>query len=247
MVEQKYSVRLDNFEGPMDLLLHLIDKHKLDIYDIPIASITEQYLAFLAVAQEMDLEIASEFLLTAATLINIKVKMLLPKKIMTEAQVSEDPRDELVARLLEYKFYKEAALVLKKNAEDAGDYFLKEIDVEALSKDFPPANPVANISLAQLLQSFEKVILHIHEEPTVLTFEKEEFYVEVFMKDIIKRLKKGKGLEFTALFTAGDSKRKIITIFMALLELCKMNQVEFQQNENFGVLWIFPKDDCEGE
>ena len=113
---KKYEIHLDNFDGPLDLLLHLIDKNKMDIYDIPIAVITEQYLQFLDEAREMDLEIASEFLLIAATLLSIKAKMLLPKRRNAEGELieEEDPRAELVQRLVEYRFYKETAELLQK-------------------------------------------------------------------------------------------------------------------------------------
>ena len=132
----KYSVHLDNFDGPLDLLLHLIDKNKVDIYDIPIASITEQYMNFIEEAQQMDLDVASEFLLLAATLINIKAKMLLPKKKIMQEEEEEDPREELIKRLLEYKFYKEAAETLQAHASFSSNHFLKEIDVATLAKDF---------------------------------------------------------------------------------------------------------------
>lgn len=238
MTEEKYQVHLDNFDGPLDLLLHLIDKNKLDIYDIPISSITSQYMAFLAEAQEMDLEIASEFLVIAATLINIKAKMLLPKKKNIDVEEA-DPREELVNKLLEYKFFKEAALVLEDNAKQSRDYFTKEIDVQFLAKDFTPTNPVANISLNELLAAFQKVILHIKEEPPILEVSKEEFYIETFMDEIVSLLVAEKGVKFSNLFSKGDSKRKIVTIFLAVLELLKLSRISIVQKENFGELWIF--------
>ena len=241
MSEQTYQIQLDNFEGPLDLLLHLIDKNKIDIYDIPIASITDQYLSYLEEAQQLDLDVASEFLLMAATLINIKAKMLLPKKTILEEEEPLDPREELVARLLEYKFYKEAAKQLKENEEQAGGYVVKEIDIACLMKDFKPANPVANITLQQLLDAFEKVIIHVVEEPPTMTLEREEFDVEQLMEEIVVKLHQCEGLAFTDLFHPKESKRKIVSVFLAILELCKLDRLQFQQRDNFGHLWVFAR------
>lgn len=240
MPDEKYSVHLDNFDGPLDLLLHLIDKNKLDIYDIPIAIVTEQYMAYLAEAEQMDLEIASEFLVIAATLINIKAKMLLPKKVLIEEE-EIDPRDELVSRLLEYKFYKEMAELLKENAQHAGDFITKQIDVVALSKDFTPINPVANISLEQLCHAFSEILLHVREEPPVLQLQREEYDIEEMMANILTQLLDEKSIKFQALFQPTDSKRKVVTMFLALLELYKLNKIIISQKENFADLWIFAR------
>lgn len=239
-MEEKYRIHLDNFDGPLDLLLHLIDKNKLDIYDIPIHSVTEQYMAFLSQAKELDLEIASEFLVIAATLINIKVKMLLPKKITAETE-EEDPREELVARLLEYKFYKEAAQLLKANAQSVSGSYIREIDVDALAKNFTPTNPVANITIHQLMESFQKVLQHIKEEPPILELSREEYDIEDLMGEMLVLLNQEKTLKFSALFASQTSKRRVITMFLAILELLKAQQITFVQRENFDELWLFAR------
>ncbi len=242
---KKYEIHLDNFDGPLDLLLHLIDKNKMDIYDIPIAVITEQYLAYLEEAREMDLEIASEFLLIAATLLNIKAKMLLPKrkKVDGEMEAEEDPRTELVQRLVEYRFYKETAQLLHQREQFETTYMLKPHDIEQITSALEPGNPVEHISLQQLMQAFLRAMDQAEEteESHQLTLEKEEYLVEESMADIRRRLCEKNSIEFAALFQRGDRKRKIITVFMALLELCRLGELTFQQQHNFGALWIFPR------
>ncbi len=247
---KKYEIHLDNFDGPLDLLLHLIDKNKMDVYDIPIAVITEQYLAYLDEAREMDLEIASEFVLTAATLLNIKAKMLLPKRRNADGELEqeEDPRAELVQRLVEYRFYKETAQMLQGREQQESTYMLKPHDIELMTSELEPGNPVENVTLDQLMKAFMQVMEQIEpeEETHQLTLEKEEYLVEDSIEEIRKRLRMENSIEFTTLFKRGDRKRKVITVFMALLELCRLGELTFQQQNNFGVLWIFPREekDC---
>ena len=242
---KKYEIHLDNFDGPLDLLLHLIDKNKMDIYDIPIAVITEQYLAYLDEAREMDLEVASEFLLTAATLLNIKAKMLLPKRKNPdgEAEQEEDPRAELVQRLVEYRFYKETAQMLQQKEQYESTYMLKPHDIEQMTSELEPGNPVENVTLDQLMQAFMQVMEQAAEPEDAhqLTLAKEEYLVEDSIAEIRQRLRLENSVEFTSLFQRGDRKRKIITVFMALLELCRLGELTFQQQSSFGALWIFPR------
>lgn len=237
MAEEKYCVSLDNFKGPLDLLLHLLEKNKMDIYDIPIAEITKQYLAYLNAAEEMNLEIASDFLLMAATLVSIKAKMLLPKPIsLPEEEV--DPREELTKRLLEYKFYKEVSLELKDCAEKAAEHGFREIDVDELGKSFSTENPVANISLEQLWQAFDKVLRHIEEDKPQLILTHDSYEVDAMMDMLIDLLDTQGAVEFAALFGPLDSKRKVIAVFLALLELYKMGHILVRQDDNFGSLWL---------
>lgn len=241
---KKYEIHLDNFDGPLDLLFHLIDKNKMDIYDIPIAVITEQYLAYLEEAREMDLEIASEFLLIAATLVNIKARMLLPKRKTADGEElpEDDPRAELVQRLVEYRFYKETAHMLQQREQVEPTYMLKPQDVEQLTGMLEPGNPLEHVTLEQLLQAFSQVMEQAEAEtPHELTLAKEEYLVEDSIAQIRQRLQTENSIEFTTLFRCSDRKRKIITVFMALLELCRLGELTFQQQNNFGALWIFPR------
>ena len=242
---KKYEIHLDNFDGPLDLLLHLIDKNKMDIYDIPIAVITEQYMQFLDEAREMDLEIASEFLLIAATLLSIKAKMLLPKRRTAEGEIieEEDPRAELVQRLVEYRFYKETAELLQQKEPKEATFMLKPQDIDKLTGALDQGNPLEDVTLDQLMRAFAQVMeqLELPAEKHELVLSKEEYLVEDSMADIRTRLKQENSIAFTTLFQRHDSKRKVITMFMALLELCRLGELSFQQQENFGPLWIFPK------
>ena len=242
---KKYEIHLDNFDGPLDLLLHLIDKNKMDIYDIPIAVITEQYLQFLDEAREMDLEIASEFLLIAATLLSIKAKMLLPKRRNADGEVieEEDPRAELVQRLVEYRFYKETAELLQQKEPKEATFMLKPQDIDKLTGALDQGNPLEDVTLEQLMMAFAQVMeqLELPDEKYELVLSKEEYLVEDSMADIRTRLHQESSIAFTTLFGRHDSKRKVITVFMALLELCRLGELSFQQQENFGPLWIFPK------
>ena len=242
---KKYEIHLDNFDGPLDLLLHLIDKNKMDIYDIPIAVITEQYLQFLDEAREMDLEIASEFLLIAATLLSIKAKMLLPKRRNADGEVieEEDPRAELVQRLVEYRFYKETAELLQQKEPKEATFMLKPQDIDKLTGALDQGNPLEDVTLEQLMMAFAQVMeqLELPGEKHELVLSKEEYLVEDSMADIRTRLHQESSIAFTTLFGRHDSKRKVITVFMALLELCRLGELSFQQQENFGPLWIFPK------
>lgn len=244
MTEQKkYEVHLDNFDGPMDLLLHLIDKNQLNIYDIPIAFITEQYLAFLDEAREMDLDIASDFLLVAATLLSIKAKMLLPPRKRAGEDEEEDPRAELVQRLVEYRFYKETAQLLEARQPKELTYMLKPQDVAAYAKMIEPANPLKDITLEQFSAMFKAALEQVEADTFVPSMDvpREDYSVEDCIDEIRSRLATEEGLTLHGLFRKGDHPRKIITVFLALLELCRLGELVFRQQESFGQVWLFPK------
>ena len=238
------SVKLNVFEGPLDLLLHLIEKNKIDIYDIPIVEITAQYLDYVRHMEREDLNIVSEFLVMAATLLDIKAKMLLPKEVDEEGE-EIDPRAELVSRLLEYKFYKDMALLLQENAQISNAFLTREVDIALLSKDFTPVNPVANITVEQLFQAFQNILIHVREEPPVIHLEREEYDIEDMMRYLLEQLDRQKSVKFQDLFQPTDSKRKVITLFLALLELLKLNRILIKQQENFADLWIFSAEQFE--
>lgn len=228
-----YVIHLDAFEGPMDLLMHLIEKNKLDIYDIPIAELTEQYLAFLDGEETLDMERASSFLLMAATLLRIKSRMMLPKPAKAEEE-DDDPRLELVLRILEYRKFKEASEELAKLGEEQGQY-VKRSPLKIPVRRLPPAN----IPLEVLLQAFNTV-LAVKEElkiPHVL-IEPEAYSVEGKMEELLVLLKKegGKILFFEAFSTGGRG--EIIVTFLALLELIRLSSVVVTQRELFADIFI---------
>lgn len=239
MAEQgDYTVRLDAFEGPLDLLMHLIEKNKLDIYDIPIAELTEQYLAYLAQFREFNMEIASSFLVMAATLLQIKSRMMLPRREEEEEEEEEDPRLELVKKLLEYRKFKQISSVLGDMAGTQGRYVSREplpLPVHHL--------PPEHLSLNQLLRAFNSV-LQVKAElaiPEALVAP-ETFSIQGKMEDLLSLLARQDGwVLFSEAFPTG-SRTELIVTFLALLELIKLKAVTVRQRQNFAEIYI-----CIGE
>ena len=161
-----YQVKLPVYEGPMDLLLDLIEENEIDIYNIPIAQITQQYLDYINLAGKLDLELTSEFLIMACTLLSIKAKMLLPKPVVETVNEEQeiDPREELVQKLLEYKEYKEKAKLFEELEERQAQYYWREIDDVELLKKFPPSNPIGDVKWEDLVSVFNKVLERAEKE-----------------------------------------------------------------------------------
>ncbi|MDB4349938.1 segregation/condensation protein A, partial [Omnitrophica bacterium] len=211
-----YKIKLEVFEGPLDLLLHLIKKDEIDIYDIPIAKIAEQYLEYLEFMKLLDLNIAGEFLVMAATLIHIKSKMLLPQPELEAEAPEEDPREELVKRLLEYKKFKEAASELSDKAASQKNYFARGVAFKAPDIIKGKDEEYFEASLFDLLTAFTNIM---KEVPKQLFYEviKDEFTVEEKMHDIFHLLVKRSAVHFVEIFRKTDNKAEIITTFLALL------------------------------
>jgi segregation and condensation protein A len=230
-----YQVRLDMFEGPLDLLLHLIREHQLDILDIPIARITEEYLRYLALMQELDLDVAGEFLLMAATLIHIKSRMLLPPDEMAEGEgiEEEDPRAELVDRLLEYKKFKEAAQTL--GVLEAEQALLHRRGAPAI--EFEVEGPLS-ISLFELMRAFRDVLRRA-ETSAPLEITPEELNVGQRIVALLDRLAAESPLEFTSLFAGSTRRAEIIVTFLALLELLRRRLATARQAEAMGPIMIY--------
>lgn len=230
------NVKLDIFEGPLDLLLHLIKTLEIDIYDIPIAEITEQYMIFIRSMKVLDLELAGEYIVMAATLMSIKSKTLLPKAEvnLTESDYEDeiDPREQLVAQLLEYRKFKYAAGVLKDKEVERGKYYTKEaanLDEYKASVEPLAANEV---TIIDLFVAFSNV-LHRQKDlvPTVANIAAEEYSIEDKVTEIMKRLfdnEENQGLSFISLFYV-FTRNEIVTTFMAVLELIKSGEVVAKQ------------------
>ena len=240
------EVKLQAFEGPLDLLLHLIEKNKVDIYDIPIVEITEQYLDYVSKMPKDDLDLASEFLVMAATLIDIKSRMLLPKEIDENGE-EIDPRAELVEKLIEYKMYKYAAVELRDMQVYAGKSMYKQPTVqEEVSKYEPPVNLdslLADVDLNKLNDIFQMVLKRQVDkiDPVRSKFGKIEME-EVSLPDKITyvstTLKKRKKCKFKQLLEEAHSKVEVIVSFLAILELIKVGEIEVRQDETFGEIYI---------
>jgi segregation and condensation protein A len=241
-----YNVKIDAFEGPLDLLLHLINRLEIDIYDIPVAQITEQYLIYIKTMTELKLDVASEFLVMAASLLAIKSKMLLPKheedldEFNAEMAYEEDPRDELVERLIEYRKYKEAANDLKSLEEERGLMYTKPpSDLSDLAKEKQPEKAELNITLYDMLAAFQKLLRRKKlQRPLSTKIARQEISIESRMTEIMQELKHLNGRKnFNDLFTI-PAKEHIVVTFLAVLELIKRKEIDVEQYENFGDIFV---------
>ncbi len=240
------NVKLQVFEGPLDLLLHLIDKNKVNIYDIPIAMITEQYMEYVNQMDKEDLNVVSEFLVMAATLLDIKSKMLLPKEVNEEG-VEEDPRAELVEKLLEYKLFKYMSYELKDRQIDAERAFYKEPTVpKEVAAYRPPVNLeelVGDLTLHRLNQIFQDVLKRQEEkiDPIRSKFgkiEKEEVSMSEKLVQVRSYLKEHQQFSFRQMLSKNSSKVSVIVTFLVILELIKTGFVTVQQENTMADIEI---------
>lgn len=243
------TLKLDNFEGPFDLLFHLFEKNQVDIYDIPINVITNQYLDYLYTMQHLDLEVASEFLVMASTLLHIKSKMLLPdKKEKKEEEL--DPREELVRRLIEYKRYKEFTVELKEMEAK----WEKTVFRLPESLDIPAREDTLEIDPRVLWQQYLDLLyrnrkkINVGAKNITKLIEHEKVSLKSKMREIIKQLLNKASFKFSELFSfKSKSKTEIVTGFMAILELAKMNKVKIVQNKQFSDIHIVSNVDNQNE
>jgi len=240
------SVKLEAFEGPLDLLLHLIDKNKIDIYDIPIVEITNQYMEYIHAMQERDLNIMSEFLLMAATLLDIKCKMLLPVEVNEEGE-EEDPRQELVEKLLQYKMYKYMSYELKDRQLDGERLWFKEETMPDEVKEFKEPvdldSLLEGITLSKLHAVFQDVMKKQYNkiDPVRSAFgkiEKEEVTVEEKMDYLQEYVKSHKQFRFRELLQKQSSKTQLVVTFLAILELMKTGVIIVEQENTFDEIVI---------
>ncbi|MBC6115018.1 segregation/condensation protein A [Listeria seeligeri] len=244
MVEMNFKV--DAFEGPLDLLLHLIGQLEVDIYDIPMVEITDQYMEFVHTMQEMELDVASEYLVMAATLLAIKSKMLLPKQeleIDYDTLVEEeDPRDALVEKLMEYKRFKEAAKELKEKEAERSFYFSKPpMDLA----EYDDGSNVAelDVSLNDMLSAFNKMLRRKKlNKPLHTRITSQEISIDDRMDSVMEKLQKQQNhrLRFDELFEE-QTKEQLVVTFLALLELMKRKLVEIEQVASFADLYVLGK------
>lgn len=239
-------VKLNVFEGPLDLLLHLIDKNKIDIYDIPIVEITDQYMEYIHSMEKEDLGIMSEFMVMAATLLDIKCKMLLPKEVNEEGE-EEDPRAELVQKLLEYKMYKYMSYELKDKMDAAANVYYREADIpkEVLKYKEPvdPAELLRGMTLEKLNAIFKSVIRRQEDKIDPIrsrfgTIEKEEVSLSEKMLELKEFAEKHKKFSFRALLEKQHSRIQVIVTFLSILELMKMGHIHVDQKTLFGEIEI---------
>lgn len=242
--EAAYEVKVGNFEGPLELLLHLIKKNEVNIYDIPIALITQQYLDTLDLMKSLNLSIAGEFLVMAATLIHIKSKTLLPPSEAEEGEEEGDPRQELVARLLEYQKFKDAAERFEEREDFWREIFRRE--PAPTPELLPEEIPLVDLSLYDLLDALKQVLARIPDK-RVLQVTIDELTVKDRMQFLIDRLEPTESALFEDLFSEVRTRHAVVVTFLALLELIRLGLLRVVQADACGPLRLFKTKNLSGE
>ena len=234
-----FRVELDLFRGPLDLLLYLIRKHELDVVDIRIATVTEQYLEYIAVLEQIDVDAVGDFLDMASLLIEMKSRAALPGEEEVQAEL-EDPRQELVRRLLEYKQYRDAASMLEERSREWRERFPR------LANDLPTRQvsldeqPIQEVELWDLVSAFGRVLKAKHATAGPESIRYDETPIHVYMQRIDGRLRRDGRVEFTAFFESAVHKSTLVGMFLAVLELVRHQHARAAQQELFGQIWLEP-------
>jgi segregation and condensation protein A len=236
-----FRINLDTFRGPLDLLLYLVRKDEVDLLDMPIAKVTEQYLEYLEVLEQLDVNSVADFLDLASTLIEIKSRQVLPHG-GEEPEALDDPREDLVQRLLEYKQYKDAASMLEERGRDWQRH------VSRLASDLPPREvapadqPIHEVELWDLVSAMGRILRENKiNRPTTIVFD--ETPIQVYMKRIHEKLASHERAAFSEMFNPGMHKSAMIGVFLAVLELVRHHSVRAEQNDLHGEIWIVPDAD----
>lgn len=234
-----HPVKLSNFEGPLDLLLYLIKKNEVNIYDIPIVLITEQYLQYLDLMQELDLDVAGEFLLMSATLIHIKSKTLIPRTETAEEAEEEDPRDVLVRRLLEHQKYRAAAdLLHERETVRSAQWTRPDGRLEDIAG--VPFERELEVDMFSLLQAFQVVLARARARPG-LSLPSQEVSIDARIAQLLAQLSETKACGFDDLFVDASSRADLITSFLALLEMIRINLIRVYQADAFGPIRVYKR------
>ena len=236
---EAYPIRLRNFEGPLDLLLHLIKQHEVDIYDIPIALITAQYLEYIELMQEMDLDVAGEFLVMAATLIHIKSRLLLPRPAPEQEDPEEDPREALVRRLLEHQKFKAAAELLhERETVRSAQWSRPDERVAGIAGE--EYEPELEVDLFSLMTAFRNVLDRLKQRPRV-PIPEEQIPIEVRIEQLLARLSETDACGFEDLFADVSHRAGLVVTFLALLEMIRLKLVRVFQSGAFGPIRVYKR------
>lgn len=240
-----YTIRIDAFEGPFDLLLFFIERDELDIYDIPIAKITDDFLQYMHTLESLNIDMASEFILVAASLMRIKAKMLIPRRELDEEGNEIDPREELIQRLLEYKAYKEATETLREKEESRSLSFPRgnvRVELQSLAEEALADAELENLSLYNLLKAFKRVMQRFEEAHAnpVHTIIQYGYTVEEEQTRIIDQLVFRQRLDFNDVFDVCESKIHAIVTFLALLEMVNNQLIRILAGEGVNNFWVEP-------
>ena len=236
------QIDLPAYQGPLDLLLILIQQEKVDIYDIPIARIADQFVDAVRRMESLDMEVTTEFLVLAAQLLYMKSRELLPRNSVNDEneEAEADPRRELVERLLAYRAYKQAAQILGALQTSSGQSYYREVDVEALMVDFQPEDPLKGLVFADLWQAFRKVLERADKGEEIRQVKPDEIAIDVMIADVLRRvLLHPKGIHFSQLLRVG-SRMELVVSFLALLELLKSGKIRAEQAALLSDIMIFP-------
>jgi segregation and condensation protein A len=238
-----FRIDLDSYRGPLDLLLYLVRKHEVDICDIPIAKITEQFLAHLEVLQELDVNSVGDFLDLASTLIELKSRLVLPR-MDEEVEQVDDPRDELVQRLLEYKKYKDAASMLEEKSREWQQRFPRMSDDLPPRKTNPASQPIQELELWDLVSAFGRIVRDRKlTKPSNIVYD--ETPIHVYMSRIHNQMKSTGEVAFSEMFQEGMHKSALIGVFLAILELVRHHSVTTKQSNALGEIWVVPGEQFE--
>jgi len=238
-VLEAYPVRLENFEGPLDLLLHLIKKNEVNVYDIPIVLITQQYLAYIEVMQELNLDVAGEFLVMAATLIHIKSRMLLPRPDPAQEDPQEDPREALVRRLIEHQRFKAAAELLhERETVRSAQWSRPDAVVTEIAGEAP--EPEIEVDLFSLMSAFQAVLERARQRPHV-PLPPEQIPIETRIEQLLARLSETEACGFEELFADVQHRSGLIVTFLALLEMIRLKLVRVFQSSAFGPIRVYKR------
>src|SRR3954447_397619 len=236
---EAYPVRLEKFEGPLDLLLHLIKQHQVDIYDIPIAAITAQYLEYIDLMQELDLDVAGEFLVMAATLIHIKSRMLLPRVDPTQEDPDEDPREALIRRLLEHQKFKAAAELLhERETLRSAQWTRPDGPIAEMVGEAP--EPEIEIDLFSLITAFKNVVERTKARPKVY-LPSEQIPIEERIEQLMSRLSETEACGFEDLFSDIQSRAGLVVTFLALLEMIRLKLIRVFQSGVVGPIRVYKR------
>lgn len=236
---ERYPVRLTAFEGPLDLLLHLIKKHEIDIYDIPIVEITRQYLEYIDLMQELNLDVAGEFLVMAATLIHIKSRMLLPRADPTQEDPDEDPREALMRRLLEHQKFKAAAELLhERELVRSAQWTRPDGPVLEIAGEAP--EPEVEVDLFSLISAFRAVVERAKQRPKVY-LPSEQIPIEDRIEQLMSRLSETEACGFEDLFADVQSRAGMIVTFLAMLEMIRLKLIRVFQSGAMGPIRVYKR------
>lgn len=227
------KIQLDVFEGPLDLLLHLIKKDNLDIYEVNISAITTQYLEYLDLMKQLNLDVAGEFLVMASTLMQIKARQLLPSQVPTTEEQGPDPAKELIAKLVEYEKFKQASNFLQQNFDKFKDNFYKQAPV------FNQEEKVVNVQLFDLLAAVKRAFTRLEERQNADLLKIEEFPIDKKIEKVLALVTSRPWVLIDDIFTGETKKRGVITCFMAVLELLKINKIYARQDKQNGEIRIY--------